>query len=557
MKALNLKSYKLIELLTVITTLLILVNILHLKAIDFGWQFEDPFHILMAVKYSPFQYFTQPEIMLESTYAHITPWNVFFYEIGIYFFGLEAKWSYIHIQIIILLIAVLTYYILINFTSKIYAVIGACIYLTLPTVALATQVLMIAHYSYGLLFSLITVIFFQKSLEKNSFNLSIVAAFFYGLACLCKELYVPLPLILICIPYKTISFRLKYFLPIAFIALIYSLFRLWLLGGIGGYGKGHYFSINNYFTILVEIKTALFGGDNIIFYIYSSIIVLGLLLKFRSKLLLVFAVIVALILPLIPVLNEGFEGVNIRFLIPLSWVVSFGFIYFLQTIDKIFKLKISLLIIPILCVGLYINVNNKIYRTESYSIVNNWILAEPIDSDKVLFLDNDLTIGVGQRLASALKIIKSKSVMVLSRRDDIYKISDNANIYIYSINCNCISKVEGGKATLIKQWEKELDGGKILPLKIFLEAVKINSRGLYTIKWNFGPNQEGKYLMLYKDLAIPLPINGANTVFLPEALVNIKIRYISPKGLVVESPEFDWDLKNEVQLKWEKCLNNL
>ena len=552
MKALNLKSYKLIELLTVITTLLILVNILHSKAIDFGWQFEDPFHILMAVKYSPFQYFTQPDIMLESTYAHITPWNVFFYEIGIYFFGLEAKWSYIHIQIIIVLIAVFTYYILINFTSKIYAVIGACMYLTLPTVALATQVLMIAHYSYGLLFSLITIIFFQKSLEKSSFNLSIVAAFFYGLACLCKELYVPLPLILIFLPYKTISFRLKYFLPIALIAVMYLLFRLWVLGGIGGYGKGHYFSISNYFTILVEIKTALFRGNNILFYMYSSIIFLGLFEKFKSIGLIVFAITVALILPLIPVLNEGFEGVNIRFLIPLSWVISFGLIYFLESVDKIFKLKISLLIVPILCVGLYSNENNKIYKIESYSIVNNWILAEPDDSNKVLFLDNDLTIGAGQRLASALKIIKSKSVMVLSNRDDIYKISDNADINIYNVNCNCINQVHGGKSTLIKQWEKELQAGKKLPLKISLDAVKINSRGLYTINWNFGPSQEGKYLILYKDLAIPLPINGANTFFLPEEIVYIKIRHIFPDGSTVETPELKWDLQKDKDIKWEK-----
>jgi hypothetical protein len=302
----------------------------------------------------------------------------------------------------------------------------------------------------------------------------------------------------------------------------------------------------------VEIKTALFGGNNIIFYIYSSIIVLGLFVKFRSKVLLVFAVIVALILPLIPVLNEGFEGVNIRFLIPLSWVVSFGFIYFLQPVDKIFKLKISLLIIPILCVGLYLNTNNKIYKTESYSIVNNWILAEPIDSNKVLFLDNELTIGAGQRLASALKIIKSKSVMVISSRDDIYKIADNANINIYNVNCICIKQVNGGKSTLIQQWEKELNAGIKLPLKISLDAVKINSRGLYTINWNFGPNQEGKYLILYKDLAIPLPINGANTFFLPEEIVNIKIRYISPDGLIVETPELKWDLQKDKDIKWEK-----
>ena len=134
MKPIYLKYYKLIEVLAILTILFTLINVLHSESIDFGWQFEDPFHILMAVKYSPFQYFTQPEIMLESTYAHITPWNVFFYEIGIYFFGLEARWSYIHIQIIIVLIATFTYFILLNFTSKTYAAIGACMYLLMPTV---------------------------------------------------------------------------------------------------------------------------------------------------------------------------------------------------------------------------------------------------------------------------------------------------------------------------------------------------------------------------------------------------------------------------------------
>ena len=74
---------------------------LHRSALSGGWQFDDGANLLMAAKYAPWQYFFVPEVMLESTPAHITPWNVFFYEMGLPFFGLNPVGHYVHLLLVL------------------------------------------------------------------------------------------------------------------------------------------------------------------------------------------------------------------------------------------------------------------------------------------------------------------------------------------------------------------------------------------------------------------------------------------------------------------------
>jgi hypothetical protein len=70
---------------------------LHYSALAGGWRYDDGKHLHFTALYSPWQYFFLPEIMREQSWAHFTPWNALFYEIGLVFSGLAPAGHYAHI----------------------------------------------------------------------------------------------------------------------------------------------------------------------------------------------------------------------------------------------------------------------------------------------------------------------------------------------------------------------------------------------------------------------------------------------------------------------------
>ena len=207
---------------------------LHRSALSGGWQFDDGAHLLMAAKYAPWQYFFVPEVMLESTYAHITPWNVFFYEMGLPFFGLNPVGHYVHLLLVLWGGAYATFFLLGEWLPKPYALFGAVLFLAMPPVAGVAQMLMVGHYVYGLLFTVLALLAFNRAVLTGQTRYALLTAGLYALACLCKELYVPLPAVLLFLPVKTWQLRLRSLLGVAVVAVAYVGFRWWVLGGGGG-----------------------------------------------------------------------------------------------------------------------------------------------------------------------------------------------------------------------------------------------------------------------------------------------------------------------------------
>lgn len=191
---------------------------LHRSALSGGWQFDDGAHLLMAAKYAPWQYFFVPEVMLESTYAHITPWNVFFYEMGLPFFGLNPVGHYVHLLLVVWGVAYATFFLLSAWLPKPHALFGAVLFLAMPPVAGVAQMLMVGHYVYGLLFTVLALLAFNRAVLTGQTRYALLTAGLYALACLCKELYVPLPAVLLFLPVKTWQLRLRCLLGVAVVA---------------------------------------------------------------------------------------------------------------------------------------------------------------------------------------------------------------------------------------------------------------------------------------------------------------------------------------------------
>lgn len=211
---------------------------LHHSALSGGWRYDDGSHLYFAALYSPWQYFFVPEIMREQSWANFTPWNAFFYEIGLPFFGLNPTGHYAHLLLVLWLTSLATFFLLRLWLTSLSALMGAALFLAMPATGAIGQMLMTGHYAYGLLFSVLTFYFFARGVRENKIYFSLVAAGFYALACWSKELYVPIIAILILLPESDWKLRLRHSWLAILVVIVYTVYRLIVLEGIGGGGYG-------------------------------------------------------------------------------------------------------------------------------------------------------------------------------------------------------------------------------------------------------------------------------------------------------------------------------
>lgn len=221
----------------VVVVLLVAVAAAHGSALDAYWRFDDGAHLSTAARYSPWQYFLVPEYVRGiSAGAHITPWNILFYDINLSLFGLQPAPFYAHQLLAIWLTAVATFALLRLWLGAIPALLGALLFvLGAPTTYVAQQ-LMTGHYAAGLLFSVCALYAFARALRAESWYWATAATICYFLAVNCKEIYVPLIGILPFLPERDWRVRLRFASPMLLIAVAYAIWRTIVLGTlVGGY----------------------------------------------------------------------------------------------------------------------------------------------------------------------------------------------------------------------------------------------------------------------------------------------------------------------------------
>lgn len=310
----------------VILSLFVATIGLHGSALYGYWRSDDPFHLLNAIDYSPQQYFFIPEITAAVSGNQICPWNVFVYDINLKLFGLKPFWFYLHHLISIWLVAVGTYYLLRLWLRPPQALSGAILFLIGSPVFHIAQQLMTGHYIYGLLFSIMTLYTYILSLRKNSSGLAVLSSFFYLLAISCKEIYVPLVLVLPLISEDvSLKRRLSYLTPFIAIDILYILWRFMALGELfGSYIRPAPFKIDVFIKSLFSIPHALLGNT---LFSWFGIVCLLLWIGFsiymrRVKTIFLFVSSVIILSPLYPIISNNISwGQSGRYILALWWAI--------------------------------------------------------------------------------------------------------------------------------------------------------------------------------------------------------------------------------------------
>lgn len=206
-------------------------------ALDASWRYDDGFHLDFARHLSPWQYFLDSAVARAQSGVHLTPWNTLFYDLNIALFGARPGLHYLHLLVVVFVTAWLAYALARTFAGSLPSLGAALVFLAgAPTFQVANE-LMAGHYAYGLLFAAGAALAFVCHRARGSLVWLGLSVALYLAACASKEVFAPLPLILLALPGAPLRRRLLEIAPFAAVAGVYLAWRFAVLGVlVGGYG---------------------------------------------------------------------------------------------------------------------------------------------------------------------------------------------------------------------------------------------------------------------------------------------------------------------------------
>ncbi len=221
--------------------LCLLTWVLHGSALQGNWRWDDGPHLFNASQYSPWSVFLDSEVTRAVSANQLAPWNIFIYQVNAALFGFNPQLYYLHHLLSLACAAWALYLLLRQWLGRWQALLpAAMLLLGAPAFQMAQQ-LMVGHYLDGLTFACLALWAHVHAVRRGQWRWSLLAAAFYLLSTLCKELYVPWIALMLFLPLPagspSVVARWRYALPALLVALGYAVVRVQVFEGAGGYTK--------------------------------------------------------------------------------------------------------------------------------------------------------------------------------------------------------------------------------------------------------------------------------------------------------------------------------
>lgn len=535
---------------------------LNYSVLSGGWRWDDTAHLLHVQSYSILNDFINPEIWQQFSPANLTPWLPLSYEVDLILFGLNVSLYYLHQLIALSTVAFALYYLLHFWTKKRFAFLGSCLFLTGAPVLVVAQQLMTRHYIEGLVFCLLSLIFFVLYLRQRSISLIVVSAFFYLLSVTAKEIYVPLVILIFFIPEQNIKTRLRAASAHIAIAILYAFWRAYMLDNLGGgyVDSSNYLSVAYITSVVATFLTfpgLLFGGYWPIFVATFVTLMAVYAIVARSNLLFSLIVAALILIPLVPLVS--FPGILIadRYLL-LPWTATcfaiafygdrvFAFLenvrgnYLSYSVYIVFSLVTAISIISGINVRTPVEEVGKEFDAHANFIWQNDNLMAFIPSGNLL-----ASYWFVTGLASFKSQITRGGTAPISIVDAIYLDPAIPGLWRYDASCHCMRESEESVLDMISAHESNIVDN--VPLQLDFEY----QNGYFS--WEFGPYDDGQYHVVSDTIGvIPAPRSGALRVNLDEG-TPIYLRYTSPAGWVTYS-ELQYVYRDVPPVRWQRDLN--
>lgn len=532
---------------------------LYHSALSGGWRYDDGPHLHFTALYSPWQYFFDPEIMREQSWANFTPWNPFFYEIGLPFFGLNPAGHYAHLLTILWLTSLSTYLLLRLWLDAFPSFMGAMLFLAMPTTGAISQMLMTGHYAYGLLFLVLSLYFFTRSIRERNIFLSFISAAFYLCACWSKELYVPLIGLIILLPEGRWIVRLRYALPSIVVALIYTVYRLAVFHGVGGYGIQAQNGIFEFTNALHLFTTNLFGniatGSIVAIFICISAVTSFFVQKKSNHVFFLAGGLVVVFFPIFIMILSGDTGnaLNIRLLFFIGWSLS-TMLAWLANGSKLNT--ISLILIAGILMHSQQNTITEVINSQASMEAENRFLIEGTEGEILLPVEF-ARISYLSDIRNAATLIENRTPPTFPESEEEVvnlRTATGSKSYQYSDACRCTQRTGiVNYENRVKDFHNLLNKGASQSLDIFFEIKDLGFRKL--LRWNFSGPDGNYFLHVNKYTIIHLPPSGemnfAATGFLNQKQkIHIYVHLITPDGALVRSPMLAINPSVNNQVSW-------
>lgn len=216
--------------------------LLYYPALSAWWLHDDPFILESLFKHGALPHVYDPAIWRQFTSAFFTPWVQFSLGLDLHVFGLEPEGFYLHHLLAFSIIAVVLYRTARLFFAPFPASLAVSLFVVSVPSATVAQLLMTRHYLEGLGLSLLAFALYHRSVQMGTTKHAALGAFCYLLACLAKEVYVPLVALVCFYPTASWKQRLRTAAPFLVVAALYVGWRAYMLGPayiLAGYGDVH------------------------------------------------------------------------------------------------------------------------------------------------------------------------------------------------------------------------------------------------------------------------------------------------------------------------------
>ena len=565
-----------------------LTLLLHHGALQGGWRNDDPMLLAFAAAFSPLQYFFTREGLLQLSYASIAPWGGLFFDAGLALFGLEPRGHYAHMLAVLWASAGATALWLRRWLDAPAAWAAGALFLAMPPTGAIAQQLMTGHYAYGLLFTVAALAAFTRAVERDSLAWAAAAAGCYGLATLCKELYVTLPVVLLAWPQTRAPAdwrrRLRCLAPVLAVAAGYAALRLAVLGGIGGYAAladgPRLASGPQVAALLHQLLGATLGigpWGALALLALAGVVAAGWRSGRRPGLLLMAAAAIALLLPSLPafLLGSTIGYGNDRIAFALGWAVAVLAAWQMQGPWRrpaarggttapdaparprwwpaLRALPAVALLVALLPAQRSVIERTGLARHDPREAEYTFLLrAAP---HQVLVPHAFEGVGYLDRLAQAMQAAGRTPARRLRDEDELAALGTEAGraAWAWQAGCDCLRPLGAAYDERVREHERRLQAGAGRPLSV---AVQLDARGRSKLlHWEVSGQPAGVIVEVQGVGRLPLPPRGSFAFGLDYATPigsSARLRFLvtAPDGALQRSDWLSLPLQGLQSVRW-------
>ncbi|ALO45259.1 hypothetical protein [Pseudohongiella spirulinae] len=517
-----------------------------------SWRWDDPQVLLHAHQFSWLQDLTRPDIWQQFSPANLTPLLILSFEVDLILFGLQPALFYVHQLLALAAGAGMLALCLHLWCRPGAALAGGVLFLTGLPVMLVSEQLMTRHYAEGLVLALLALYGYVRYLRTEQLWVLMLASAAYLLACMAKEVYVPLPLLLLCVPDANVRQRLVASAPFFVILLVYALWRSYMLPSVGGgyADSSTYLDVAYLAQVLVSYASfphLLTGSLWLLAVIVFSALTVVYLLRTRRfpwRALVVAALVLGPLAPLV-----GWPGIQLadRYLFVVWAALSFAVAFMADRSGQ----KTALAAVPLLAIVSVLHalpVRSEVAaKAEEFEVQGQFIWVQDASAAFVPTPDVAATLWFvnGLRDFKAGLGLGSSPVAVV---DNLYLARSEARqLWEWQADCNCMVDIS---AQIPQRRSLFIEG--LRPTEA-LSVTYAYQNGYFS--WEFGPWQQGGWHLVSDEIGvIPAPASGQLRAVLADNAL-FYIRYTSPEGWFTYSDQLQV-VRDGPQISWSRGSGN-